>query len=140
MSMMPLPFTISGVWNDFGECAGLLHDRGDRLELEFETRDVFLGVCKSGVKRVSIPLAELASIRLDKGWLGRDWLGVTVKLQLRSLEPAAPVPGMAQGLVTLAIARKDSEQAGRFVDDLYEDVPETDQPPALRATAAGLTG
>jgi hypothetical protein len=124
--MNTVPFTVGKLYAGFGECHGLLHDEGDHLCLEFQTKDTVAGIFKSGVKRVRVPLAELASVTLTKGWLGTSWCGVKIVLQAAKMETLKDVPGMSQGRVELSIARKDRHAAEKLVADLYEQVQPID--------------
>lgn len=115
-----LPFTISEVYAGLGECHGLLKDEGEHLTLEFQVRDSLAGVLKSKVRQVQIPLDEVVSLTLTKGWLGTSWLGVKVVIQTSRLEAVKDVPGASQGRVDLGIARKDVEAAEMFVAHFYD--------------------
>jgi hypothetical protein len=118
--MNMVPFTIGDLYGGLGECHGLLRDDGDHLAFEFQTQDSLAGIIRSNVKEVRVPLKELVSVTLTKGWLGTTWLGVTIVIQAARLETLKDVPGMNQGRVELSIARKDRDAAERLVADLHE--------------------
>lgn len=118
--MNTVPFTIDEVFAGFGQCHGIVRDEGDKLCLEYEVQDSIAGIIKSGVKTVRIPLAELASVSLTKGWLGTSWLGVKIVIQASKMEMLQGIPGMMQGRLTLSIARKDREAEEKLVADLHE--------------------
>ena len=118
--MNTVPFTIGDLYGGLGECHGLLRDEGEHLGFEFQTRDSVAGIIKSGVKQVRVPLKELVSVSLTKGWLGTSWLGVKIVVQAGRLETLKDVPGMSQGRVELSIARKDRDAAEKFVADLHQ--------------------
>src|SRR5687767_7691285 len=107
--MNTVPFTLDQVWGGFGEGAGLLHDEGTHLALEFELKDGLFGAVKSGVKKLQIPFDELVSVTLTKGWLGTNWLGVKIVIQTKRLDTLKDVPGASQGRISLCIARKNHE-------------------------------
>ena len=67
--MNAVPFSLE-VYGGLGECNGLLKDEENLLSLEFQTQDAVAGVLKSDIKHVEIPLDDLVSIGLTKGWLG----------------------------------------------------------------------
>jgi hypothetical protein len=92
-------------------CEGLLHLEGDQLRLEYQVVDGVFGVLKSGVRQVSIPLSDLASIELANGWFG----GRKIVLQARRMEAVQSAPGMTQGRVELVVARGDREAARKLV-------------------------
>jgi hypothetical protein len=69
---------------------------------------------------VRIPLRDLVSVTLTKGWLGTTWLGVKIVLQAAQLEALQGMPGASQGRIELSVARKDRDAAERFVAGLHE--------------------
>ena len=119
--MNTVPFTLDNVWGGFGEGAGLLHDEGSHLTVEYELKDGVFGAVKSGVKRLQIPFDDLVSVKLTKGWLGTSWLGLKIVIQTKRLDSLNGVPGASQGKVELPIARKNHELAEKFVADLHEN-------------------
>jgi hypothetical protein len=121
MLMIMVPFTIDDLYGGLGECHGLLRDEGETLCFEFQTQDSLAGLIKSRVREVRVPVKELVSVTLTKGWLGTTWLGVTIVIQAAKLESLKDVPRSSQGRVELSIARKDREAAEKFVANLHED-------------------
>jgi hypothetical protein len=116
-----LPFTIGEIYAGLGECHGLLRDEGEHLTIEFQVQDSIAGVLKSKVRQVQIPLDEIVSLTLTKGWLGTSWLGVKVVIKTSRLETVKGVPGASQGRVELGIGRKDVETAEIFVTHFYNN-------------------
>ncbi len=116
--MNTVPFSLE-IYGGLGECKGLLKDETKHLSLEFQSQDTVAGVLKSDVKYVQIPLADLVSITLTKGWLGMNWMGVKIVIQTSNLETLKDVPGMSQGRIELSVAKKDAEDAEQFIDDFY---------------------
>jgi hypothetical protein len=117
--MNTVPVKLPDMYEGLASCHGLIRDEGDQLSLEFQVQDGVLGVFKSGIRQVSIPLAELASVSLQRTWFG---LCNRLVIQVAHMDRVKDVPGMTQGRITLGIARKDREAARQFVDDLH--VPE----------------
>ena len=120
--MNAIPFSLE-VYGGLGECNGLLKEGENHLFLEFQTQDAVAGVLKSDIKHVEIPLDDLVSIGITKGWLGMTWLGVKLVIQTTNLDTLKDVPGMSQGRIELSIARKDVDAAEHFLEDFYG--PET---------------
>ncbi len=118
--MNAVPFTLGSLYGGFGQGEGLLREEGDHLCLEFQVKDAVAGILKSGVRRARIPLKDLVSVTLTKGWLGTTWLGVTINLQAARMETFRDVPGATQGRIELHVARKDCDAAERFVAGLHE--------------------
>jgi hypothetical protein len=118
--MNSVPFTLSELYGGLATCDGLLRDDGHFVVLEFQVKDSVAGLIKSGVREVRIPVKELVSVTLTKGWLGTSWLGVKIVMQASRMELVKDVPGASQGRVELHIARKHRDLAERFVADLHE--------------------
>lgn len=114
--MNAVPFELFGPCHGLLRTTGLIRDEGDHLCLEFQTTDRLFGAYKTRVKRVRVPLTDVAAVALETPWLGH-W----AKLVLRSerLEPFAAIPGASQGRVVLHVARPDRAAARRFYDGLH---------------------
>jgi hypothetical protein len=69
-----------------------------------------IGMPISGMKEIRIPQAEIALIRLRRGWFGAK-----VDIRLKSMKRLAELPGCDRGQITLQVARRDRDQAGDFV-------------------------
>jgi hypothetical protein len=120
--MNTVPFKVD-LFAGFGSCNGLLRDEGEHLALEFQNQDNIAGIIKSGVKQVRVPLNDLVSVTITKGWLGGRWMGVTIVLQAARMETLQDIPGMSQGRVALSVASKDRDAAERFVAGLHQEAP-----------------
>jgi hypothetical protein len=123
--MRSVPFSIPCLFAGLGQCHGVLHDEGDFLRFEFQLKDKFGGLLKSKVKQVRVPVGDIVSVQLTKGWLGASWTGVKIILQAADLATLKEIPGMSQGKVELSIARPDAALAEAFVDSLHtqEEMP-----------------
>jgi hypothetical protein len=121
--MNVVPFTIEGLFAGLGECSGLIKDEGQELTIEVQLQDAIAGILKSAVEKIRIPIQQVVSLTLTKGWLGTNWLGVKLELQTTNVELLSNLPGASQGRVQMKIARKDIEAAERFVDE-FHDRPE----------------
>lgn len=117
--MNACPFTVD-MYGSLGRCEGILRDEGGHLAMEFQIKDSLAGILKTGVRTIRIPLKELVSVTITKGWLGTSWMGVKIVLQGVSMETLKDVPGMSQGKVELSVARKDRESAEKLVAGLHE--------------------
>jgi hypothetical protein len=118
--MNTVPFSID-ILAGFGKCEGMLKDAGGgTITIEFQNSDKFGGLIKSDIKLVAVPLKDLTSVTISRGWLGTTWLGVKLCLQGKDLATLKDVPGMSMGRVELSVARKDIAAAEKFVDGLHE--------------------
>jgi hypothetical protein len=122
ISMNVVPFTFqTGGFSDFVyEGRGLLKDEGDYLTLEFQQQDVWFGAFKSAVQSIRVPVNEIVSLELTKGWLGAYSLCAPLMLQTTNMQLLDDLPAASQGRVRLKIARKDIEAAERFVEDFHD--------------------
>ena len=109
-----------GFYDFVAEGRGLLKDEGDYLTLEVQQQDVWFGIFKSAVQSIRIPVNEVVSLELSKGWLGAYSLCVPLVLQTTNVELLNELPAASQGRVRLKIARKDIEAAERFVEDFHD--------------------
>jgi hypothetical protein len=110
---------LDELYQGFAKGHGLIHDEGDCLCLEFQVQDAVVGLIKGGIKQVRIPLAELASVALERKWFG---LSTFLVIQCARMEAVKDIPGTEQGRLVLGIARKDREAAAKLVAELH--VPE----------------
>lgn len=74
-----------------------------------------------------IPLRDLVSVTLTKGWLGSTWLGVKTVLQAARMDVFQDLPGASQGRIELSVARKDRDAAEKFVTNLHEQEASTEE-------------
>jgi hypothetical protein len=112
-----LPFSIPGTYQGFAAVAGLATLDGDALVLEFEVKDAVLGLLRSGVEVVRLPVDDLASVSLDQSWLHADLV-----VRARSMRSVHELPGSRQGQVSLRIARRDRATAEEFTATLLRRI------------------
>ena len=108
-----LPYTIPNVYEGLAAAHGVAKSTEAGLMLEFQVKDGFVGLVKSRVNEVPIPLDELVSIELKEGWFRQRLL-----IRARSLTTLASVPGHESGHIVLRIARKDLRVAREMVSVL----------------------
>jgi hypothetical protein len=120
MNVVPFKFQTGGFYDFVAEGRGLLKDEGNFLTLEFQHQDLWIGYFKSAVQSIRIPVNEVVSIELGKGWLGEYSLCAPLKLQTTNIELLDDLPAASQGRVQLKIARKDIEAAERFVGEFHD--------------------
>ena len=121
--MNACPFTLN-IYAGFGTCEGMLRNEGGYLDVEFPEDVVDERLRGADVRVVRVPLKELVSVTITKGWLGTSWMGVKIVLQAAKMETLKDVPGMIQGKVEFNIARKDRDAAERLVAGLHEETAE----------------
>jgi hypothetical protein len=120
MNVVPFKFQSGGFYDFVSEGRGLLKDEGEYLTLEFQQQDVWFGIFKSAVQSIRVPVSEIVSLELSKGWLGDYSLCAPLMLQTTNLQILNDLPAASQGRVQLKIARKDIEAAERFVEGFHD--------------------
>jgi hypothetical protein len=108
-----LPFTIENVYGGLAAAHGVARSTETGLILEFQVKDSVVGMMKSRVVEVPIPLNEFASIELKEGLFSKR-----LSIRARSLATLSEVPGHESGQVVLKIARKDLRIAREMVSVL----------------------
>lgn len=119
--MNTVPFTLDNLWAGIGKGEGLLRDEGTHLCLEYQLKDNLLGILKGGFRQVRVPLQDLVSVKLTKGWFGQKWAGVTIVIQAARMDVLQELPGASQGRIELGIAAKDHAAAEKLVADLHQE-------------------
>jgi len=99
--MPHLPFTIPDLYADFAEAHGIIRLEDDTLVLEYQTKDSIVGIIKSDVKIIRLPLLKLSSIKFEKKWF-KGYLHINAK----SMMTLADVPGSEHGTLRLVISSK----------------------------------
>jgi hypothetical protein len=139
MDSAPLRFSLPNVYQGLGLGAGIATATAEGLRLEFEVKDGFVGMLKSGVQNVDIRMNELYSVNLKQGWF-------TTKLfvRTRSMSTLQSIPGADGAQVELRIARKDRRAAQNLVSMLTLSLSElqlralTASPDDRRSTPTAL--
>ena len=116
--VVTLPFTVGYLYQGFAECKGLARADSAELTLEYVIKETVLEMFKSGMNKVTLPLNELSSIRIGKGWLS-----LKVIIAAKSMERINKLPGSEQGKIELSIRRSDKEAAEAFVAFVSEHIP-----------------
>ena len=111
MNPYSIPFDIPG---ELTESNGILTLVDEELRMEFQTKDGFIGLVKSDVKRVVIPLSEVLDIRFKKGWFG----GGKIFLQVGNMNLLEKVPGHTSGSVQLKIKKEFRDSAMNLVAEI----------------------
>ena len=112
-----VPFTIASRDADAIWSGMLIRDEHAlRFDLKVTDPSIGLGAIP---KRILVPVKELVSVELMKGWRNREWQGITLVLRTRHASKLRELPGAAAGQVELCISRSNSLLAEVFVDELF---------------------
>jgi len=95
------------------ETSGMLTLEDDKLVLEYQTVDAILGVVKSGIKAVDIPLKGLSSARIEQKLWNADLI-----LQGKTMRIFNNAPGTAHGQLRVKINRQSLAAANELVEDI----------------------
>jgi hypothetical protein len=113
MQTPSLRFEIANVYGGLATARGVARAAPDALVLEFEMKDAFVGMLKTAVREVRIPLEQLSLLDLRKGWFTtRVVVGTHTVAALHSL------PGSESGRLELQVARADRRDAETLVSML----------------------
>lgn len=105
-----VPFQITGVNHGLREVHGLLKLKKEALELEYEAKDSFVGMFKSGVTTFTVAFPDLQEISYDKGWFSSR-----IIIEGTSMKVFEPFPGAEQAVCEMKIKRKHRDEAKRLV-------------------------
>ena len=110
--------SIGDIYAGFAHAPGILRLEGGELLLEYQIEDDILNIIRSRVKKASIPLAEVATIRVKRG---RRKIGLTI--QASRWSALTGVPGTKAGQVTLNVSPKHKASIGPFIEQLKLKLP-----------------
>ena len=96
--MGSLPFSIP-ICAGLARADGLVRLEGASLVLEFQVQDRALGIWKSDLRELRIPISEVERLNLKTGWIGRPRLCV----QTETMRVSRQVPGSQHGTFELMI-------------------------------------
>jgi hypothetical protein len=109
-----LPFSIVNAYEGLAQVNGIVRVSEAGLVIEFEVKDGLLGVLRSGVKEVLIPIDELASLDMQ-----RFWLFTRLIIRARSLVTLNQIPQSKSGQAVLwSVGGRNREIAERLIQDL----------------------
>jgi hypothetical protein len=111
MNPYSIPFEIPG---DFTNSSGILSLVDQELRIEFQTKDGFVGLVKSAVKKIVIPLTEIMDIRFKKSW----FRGGKILIQVGSMDLLKDVPNHESGIIRLHVKKQSKESAMNLVAEI----------------------
>lgn len=110
MQSFSIPIKLADSFEGFAESQGLLSIKDESILIQFQTKDAILGVVKSDLTEVKIPLANLVELSYKKSLFGNKLI-----LKVDDLSLIARLPETENNEVALSIARKDIDEAIDFV-------------------------
>ncbi|MCB1129056.1 MAG: hypothetical protein KDM81_21335 [Verrucomicrobiae bacterium] len=100
-------FHISEAYGGFADCRGVARAAAEGLHLEFQTKDGFLGILKSGVRSQVLFWEDLVDVAFRAGLFR-----ARIELVARSLKTLGDMPGAEGCRLHLGVRRQD-RAAGR---------------------------
>jgi len=113
--MTHVPFKLDDTYGGLAKTQGLITGEADRLRLQFQIQDALVGVIKSDVRQIDIPLADVASVEFREAWFG---FSNRLVIQVTRLDLLQSIPGIAQGRLVLGVDRHDRPAARAFAAEL----------------------
>ena len=127
--MTSVPFSIGNVFGGLGVAKGVLRNDADDLVLEFQLKDGVLGLLKSDIKTVRLPVGSLEEISLDRNWSDPlHLLGLGswhIRIRTMHLHSVADIPGLDEDGFRLTVSRKYRRAAQALISEVELDVLET---------------
>jgi hypothetical protein len=119
MDLPSLPFSIPHVYEGLANAKGIVRVESAELILEFEVKDGFVGMIKSGVREVRIPFDDLADLELHKGWFSTK-----LSIRTRRMTASSRIPGSDGTMAQLHLSRRDRQTAEVLVSTLLLNLSE----------------
>jgi predicted NAD-dependent protein-ADP-ribosyltransferase YbiA (DUF1768 family) len=116
--MQWVPFTV--VLSAGFECRGMIYDDADHFRFEYQlvnTKDTTAH--KAHVKHLRIPVSNIQSVNLVKGWQGQQWSGVKLVIEANSADFFEDFPAIKQNRIELGVSKANVPLAEAFVQELY---------------------
>jgi len=112
-----IPFKITAAYQGFGEVDGLIRLEKNGLRIESQAKDNFIGLIKSQIKQLFIPLDSLEEVGFKKSIFGNKLI-----LRVSSLEMLSQFPYHDMGEIVLPVKRKHVEAAMSLVSQIKLNV------------------
>ena len=100
-----IPFTIEA-YEGFGQTEGIIRFQKPNLILEFNTKDTFVGLLKSGIKKIVIGLPSVESFEYKS-----NFFRTKLTLRTNSLHLLENLPGSKHGVAKLTVKRSHKAEA-----------------------------
>lgn len=131
-----IPFKISDAHHGFAPVEGMAKFSVAGIVLEFEAK--ILGLMKTGVKEVRIPLSEILDVKIKSGVFDtkiEKIFGAKIEIRLNNFATLSEVPNK-DGKITLKILRSDRELAEKALQAIQGNqnqpsLPNGESPVAL---------
>lgn len=127
MQSFSIPIKLADSFEGLAESKGLLISNDEVILIQFQTVDAILGVVKSGLTEVKLPLANIVELSYKKSLFGNKLI-----LKVDNLRLIEKLPECNNNEVVLSVARKDIDDAIDFVRAIKLDMSEKEYQQALK--------
>ncbi len=108
--MTSIPFNIDYNLGGLAVCSGLLKLETDSILVELQSRDSFIGIIKSKIRKVEIPLEKIESITFKK-----SLFGARISLRVSDLEIHSSISASSSGELLFRLYKKHAHDAAELV-------------------------
>ena len=120
--MVSIPIRLHTPDAMFTEAEGLVKLEQGRLIIEFETKDAFFGVYRSGVQEIAVLPDDITSINFK-----RNLFKAELRIRARSMKTFDQVPGSKLGEIRLRFRRPHRAEAEELAAFLQRRLSELTQ-------------
>ncbi len=104
-----IPFEIKDQYSGLAKSSGILKFDNGCLVCEFRTKDTILGILKSSIKEIRIPVQDLLSVEYKKKMFGDK-----IFIRTKSMEYISYFPGLDSNEICLKINKQSRDFAQRL--------------------------
>ncbi|MET1254085.1 hypothetical protein [Aliikangiella maris] len=119
MESIVLPVKLEDSLEGLAESVGLLSQTPHSLKIQFQTKDAILGLIKSGVKVIEIPMKNVLEISIKKSIFSHK-----IIISVDDLNYVSQLPYTGNHEISLSVSRKNIDQAIDFVRSIRLDMSE----------------
>ena len=101
-----VPFTFTTVWGGFGKGGGVVRTEPNGLAIEYEIHDNIIGLIRTGVRKIQIPISEVGSVEVQNGMVFKRLV-----IRTKSLGPLGDIPREIPTELSLVIVKQDIAEA-----------------------------
>lgn len=115
LNQIVIPIKNDEVYEGFAELNGVMKFEKPNLVMEFQTSDSFIGILKSAVKKIIIPISDIGGMEFTKGNIFK---APKLKLSLKSMIYFNDLPYSVSNPLQFKLAKNISEIAASFVSQI----------------------
>jgi hypothetical protein len=113
----------------FTEAEGMIRVEGGRLVLEYESKDAFFGVYRSGVEEREILPDDVASVSYKQSLFKAE-----LSIRTKTMKTVEGIPGSKRGVIRLRFRRRHRAEAAKLAAFLEQRLQELEAEPPEKVT------